>query len=96
MHQTQAHLCGLSDRSEVANEDDNVTCADVHTERGESMIKEIIYAWDSEVPNVDYVGELVRCAECKWDKERMKPKAIKCIHDHKPDDFCSYGERRDG
>lgn len=37
-----------------------------HTGRGEPMIKEIIYAWDSEVPKVDYVGELVRCRDCRY------------------------------
>ena len=42
-------------------------------------------------PSID----LVRCAECKWDKERMNPKAVKCIYGHKPDDFCSYGERKE-
>lgn len=49
------------------------------------------YVAIDEAPSID----LVRCAECKWDKERMKPKAVKCIYEHKPDDFCSYGERRD-
>ena len=29
------------------------------------MIKEIIYAWYLTVPKVEYVGELVRCRECK-------------------------------
>ena len=51
-----------------------------------NSIAEIINA-----PTID----IVRCAECKWDKERMKPKAVKCIYGHKPDDFCSYGERRE-
>jgi hypothetical protein len=39
--------------------------------------------------------ELIRCRECKWDKERMKPKTVKCIYEHKPDDFCSYGKRKE-
>lgn len=29
------------------------------------MIKEIIYTWYLTVPKVEYVGELVRCRECK-------------------------------
>ena len=42
-------------------------------------------------PSID----IVTCAECKWDKERMNPKSVKCIYEHNPDDFCSYGERKE-
>ena len=62
------------------------------------MIKEIIYAWDSEVPKVDYVGELVRCKECRWGKP-YNDKQLKCdalgVGGLKfLNDYCSYGERR--
>lgn len=60
------------------------------------MVKEIIYAWDGEIPKVDYVGELVRCKDCKYwrntDAEKIPTASIACGHMH-ADDFCSYGER---
>ena len=53
-----------------------------------------------EAPTVDAV-EVVRCRECKH-YEIHKPKVLEnCerngyIIPMKPDDFCSYGERKDG
>ena len=57
----------------------------VPTEKGNPMIKEIIYAWDSAVPKVDYVGELVRCKECKYDGH--------CTWSESGDWYCADGER---
>ena len=53
-----------------------------------------------EAPTVDAV-EIVRCKDCKH-YEIHKPKVLEnCerngyIIPMKPDDFCSYGERKDG
>ena len=52
-----------------------------------------------EMPTVDAV-EVVRCRECK----HCDPENYHCDHPmgtaaplkRKPDDFCSYGERKDG
>ena len=55
-------------------------------ESEKAIVKEI-----DSAPSID----LVRCAECKWDKASMKPKSVKCIYEHEPDDFCSYGERKE-
>ena len=52
-----------------------------------------------EAPTVDAV-EVVRCRECK----HCDPENYHCDHPmgtaaplkRKPDDFCSYGERKDG
>lgn len=61
----------------------------------------------SELPAVDAV-EVVRCKDCKWYKEgkllspnkfcfRLKhPREDRKIgYNFSPDDFCSYGERRE-
>lgn len=50
------------------------------------------------------VGELVRCKDCKWwktnymwDGQERKVCVIEPYEPvRKPDDFCSYGERKDG
>ena len=49
---------------------------------------------------VDNTGEIVRCKDCK----HCDPENYHCDHymgtvvplSRKPDDFCSYGERKDG
>ena len=54
-------------------------------------------------PTVDAV-EVVRCKDCKWYQIRkwddQTPKydcrKTHALLDVKPDDFCSYGERREG
>ena len=68
------------------------------------MIKEIIYAWDSEVPKVDYVGELVRCRDCVhkrlYDGET---KYYYCALEDRPNrqwsvddwNYCYWGERKE-
>ena len=54
----------------------------------------------AEIPTVDAV-EVVRCRDCKH-YEIHKPKVLEnCerngyIIPMKPDDFCSYGERKEG
>lgn len=66
---------------------------------------EFVFKWLSEefeivdAPTVDAV-EVVRCRECK----HCDPETYHCDHHmgtvaplrRKPDDFCSYGERKDG
>ena len=60
------------------------------------MIKEIIYAWDGEIPKVDYVGELVRCKDCKYKDVEICPMyRLVAAGVRKYDDYCSYGERRE-
>lgn len=54
----------------------------------------------SEAPTVDAV-EVVRCKDCKH-YEIHKPKVLENCERNgylipmKPDDFCAYGERKDG
>ena len=60
-----------------------------------------------EQPTVDAV-EVVRCKDCKWYKEgkylapnkfcyRLKERSGEHIgYNYSDDDFCSYGERREG
>lgn len=62
----------------------------------EQSMKEIIVRMTADrikVKGGEYVRDLVRCGECKWDKAQMIPKSVKCIYQHNADDFCSYGER---
>ena len=55
-----------------------------------------------QMPTVDAV-EVVRCKDCKWYQirawEEGKPeydcRKTHALLDVEPDDFCSYGERRD-
>ena len=59
------------------------------------MIKEIIYAWYPTVPKAEYVGELVRCKDCKYkDMEICPMYRLVVAGVRKYDDFCSYGERK--
>ena len=46
-----------------------------------------------KMPTVDAV-EVVRCKDCGHYHENVCP--IWCYTETKPDDFCSYGERREG
>ena len=55
-----------------------------------------------EAPTVDAV-EVVRCKDCQWYAPNHDGSWIGCAFDTrnpddepKPDDFCSYGERREG
>ena len=54
-------------------------------------------AWLDEAPTVDAV-EVVRCKDCKHC--RRDAYGLWCFNDYEhslqPDDFCSYGERREG
>ena len=49
----------------------------------------------------DAMAELVRCKDCKHKRHNKKYDVILCDHDIgvrgllRPDDFCSYGERKD-
>ena len=49
-----------------------------------------------EQPTVDAV-EVVRCKDCKrYSQSGMCNLYLNVSHEMKPDDFCSYGERREG
>ena len=59
------------------------------------MIKEVIYAWYLTVPKVEYIGELVRCKECRYrDTELCPMYKLTRAGVLKSDDYCSYGEKR--
>ena len=65
----------------------------------------VVYLQDiAEAPNVDAV-EVVRCRDCKrcfkHTTKRNKQQMWICMRNElnvcvNPDDFCSYGERKDG
>lgn len=77
-------------------------------ERGGSMTAltrlERAYAEIREMPAAD-VAEVVRCKDCKWFADNNGGEWYGCKMFHvvritpedapKPDDFCSYGERRE-
>ena len=65
--------------------------------------RDTAYSQIKDAPTVDAV-EVVRCKDCKWYQIRKwddnKPQ-YDCRKTHallnvKPNDFCSYGERREG
>lgn len=47
-----------------------------------------------EIPTVDAVP-VVRCKECKWTGGDFVCYRVVMVQ-HKPEDFCSYGERKEG
>lgn len=52
------------------------------------------YCWAKAMPTVDAVP-VVRCKECKWaGGDFVCYRGV--MVQHKPEDFCSYGERRGG
>lgn len=52
------------------------------------------YCWVKEMQTVDAVP-VVRCKECKWTGGDFVCYRGVMVQ-HKPEDFCSYGERRGG
>jgi hypothetical protein len=45
----------------------------------------------------DAMAELVRCKDCKrYSQSGLCNLYLSVSHEMKPDDFCSYGERREG
>lgn len=65
------------------------------------------YLWGSEVENLIADApsiDIVRCKECKFSARYVDDGHIECrlyshplrhdYHEMKPDDFCSYGERK--
>ena len=60
---------------------------------------EIVRAWVADQPTVDAV-EVVRCKDCKYWQESVDGVSKWCPllmdKETKADDFCSYGERREG
>ena len=71
----------------------------------ERAILEDVNAEIGEIPSADVV-EVVRCKDCKWCKQNNshgyeweeceKINMIGLSHDVVDDDYCSYGERKDG
>lgn len=52
------------------------------------------YCWAKAIQTVDAVP-VVRCKECKWaGGDFVCYRGV--MVQHKPDDFCSYGERKEG
>lgn len=52
------------------------------------------YCWAKAMPTVDAVP-VVRCKECKWaGGDFVCYRGV--MVQHKPEDFCSYGERKEG
>ena len=50
------------------------------------------YIWN------DNHGELIRCKDCKHSKGDVFDRGLYCTHhpmDVEPDDYCSYGERKE-
>ena len=69
-------------------------------EIGETI--DLIYEKYSTLPTVDAV-EVVRCKDCKWYAPNNGGSWLGCAFDTrhpddvpKAEDFCSYGERKDG
>ena len=66
-------------------------------EEGKGLFRAVCMAikcFVEQMPTVDAV-EVVRCKDCKHNKDGF------CVgyhaqHDIMPDDFCSYGERKEG
>lgn len=52
------------------------------------------YCWAKAMQTVDAVS-VVRCRECKWaGGDFVCYRGV--MVQHKPEDFCSYGERKEG
>ena len=52
------------------------------------------YCWAKAIQTVDAVP-VVRCKECKWaGGDFVCYRGV--MVQHKPEDFCSYGERKEG
>ncbi len=82
---------------EVEYSEDNKFTMFFNSRRTAETVKRCIEVDDS-VPNVatavDFV-EVVRCKDCK----HRNPNGYKCLRDnlwHQGEDYCSYGERREG
>lgn len=52
------------------------------------------YCWAKAIQTVDAVP-VVRCKECKWAGGDFACYRGVMVQ-HKPEDFCSYGERKEG
>lgn len=69
--------------------------ADVDDEQGCGLLEDVI--WEvAEQPAAD-VAPVVRCKDCKYNrgsKKCLNPDSFFAVP--KDDDFCSYGERKDG
>lgn len=60
---------------------------------GKDWDKALAEAIIRDAPSID----IVRCRECKyWKSTVQMPNGteVKCLYGRKPDDFCSYGERK--
>lgn len=71
-----------------------------------SVIETLLYMIDEDSDGVEEIMqlptiELVRCKECKYCVDAGAQRALVCDNsyidmDIHPDDFCSYGERKEG
>ena len=66
-------------------------------EKGKAMSDYIVHRRKNRADKV--IGELVRCKECKYWRTREDATRC-CVREYaqecwKPDDFCSYGERKE-
>lgn len=73
---------------------------DVHDKWGEEMRVERIVEYEdihNEKCHGHPIGELIRCKECKHWNEEDHWCNIRDSYgwDYKPDDYCSYGERKE-
>lgn len=69
--------------------------ADVDDEQGCGLLEDVIWEVDAQ-PAAD-VAPVVRCKDCKYNrgsKKCLNPDSFFAVP--KDDDFCSYGERKDG
>ena len=58
--------------------------------------EDVIWNLVQDAPTVDAV-EVVRCKDCKrYSQSGMCNLYLNVSHEMKTDDFCSYGERREG
>ena len=67
------------------------------TEKGKAMSDYIVHRRKNRADKV--IGELVRCKECRyWNTSGCRDGVGECewaYYMTKPDDFCSYGERKE-
>lgn len=69
--------------------------ADVDDEQGCGLLEDVIWEVDAQ-PAADVVP-VVRCKDCKYNvgtKKCLNPDSFFAVP--KDDDFCSYGERKEG
>ena len=84
----------------LINREALLSYADLWASCGEHYTAEDVIMMIKTAPTVDDVPVVVRCRECK----HCDPENYHCDHPmgttaplrRKPDDFCSYGEKKEG